>query len=205
MTSFAHLVRTFLSTHQAAAAVEFALIFPVMMMIYFGTVVFTTGFSIDRKLTTAARTVGDLIGRAVTMDCGGLSSTVGAAATMVQPYSPAGMTVLVADVTVKNIGTAASPNLQAKVVWSQARNVTNAAGAQASATVPTAWAPNSVVSPIPTGYAKAGTSFIMIKADQDYVPIFTTSLLGTMKLSKMFNWPVRSTVPTSWTGTTTCP
>ena len=43
------------------AAVEFAIIVPLMLTVFFGTIEVSNGVTIDRKLTLAARTLSDLI------------------------------------------------------------------------------------------------------------------------------------------------
>src|SRR3979409_613262 len=42
------------------AAVEFAMIVPVMLVLFFGTVEFSSGIAVDRKVTLIARTLSDL-------------------------------------------------------------------------------------------------------------------------------------------------
>ena len=191
-------------SEQGAAIVEFALVVPVLITVYFGVVVTTAGFDLNRKVTLAARAAADLTARAQTMTCADVTSNVGAAATILQPYSAAGLTVSLANVVVTNTGTSGSPNLQARVQWSQARKVANASGAQTQASLPAGWALNSIVQPIPSGFAVAGTSFVMAKVDHSYSPALATNLLGTVNLSQSFNWPARNATPSSWSGTTSC-
>src|SRR5579872_7233169 len=42
------------------AATEFAFIVPIMLVMFFGTVEFSSGVAVDRKVTLIARTVSDL-------------------------------------------------------------------------------------------------------------------------------------------------
>jgi Flp pilus assembly protein TadG len=187
-----------------SALVEFALILPLMLTMYFGLVGITPGFDLDRKLITAARTAADLTARATAMSCADVTATFGTAAAMLQPNDPAGLTVAVANVSVTNISTTSTPNLQARVQWSQARTVTNAAGAQAVTTVPAGWAANSIITPIPSGFAVAGSSFVMTSVAKNYVPGLATRLIGTVGLARRLNWPARNATATTWTGTTSC-
>jgi Flp pilus assembly protein TadG len=200
-------IRRFAATASAntdgAAIVEFALILPVMLTMYYGLVTITPGFDLDRKLITASRTVADLTARAASMSCSDMTATFGTAAAMLQPNNPAGLTLAVANVAVTNISTTSTPNLQAKVQWSQARSV-NSVGAQTVATVPTGWAAGSVISPIRGGFAVAGSSFVMASVAKDYVPGLATRLIGTVRLTHVLNWPARNATATSWTGTTSC-
>ena len=42
------------------AAAEFAIIVPVMLVLFFGTVEFSSGVAVDRKVTLVAQTLSDL-------------------------------------------------------------------------------------------------------------------------------------------------
>src|SRR3954463_9305907 len=42
------------------AATEFAVIVPIMLVMFFGTVEFSSGVAVDRKVTLVARTLSDL-------------------------------------------------------------------------------------------------------------------------------------------------
>lgn len=57
------LFRRFLSARSGVAAVEFALILPVMLVLYVGGVEVSQGIAADRKLEALANTVGDLVAR----------------------------------------------------------------------------------------------------------------------------------------------
>src|SRR5690606_8831953 len=55
--------RRFLRDRQAVAAVEFALILPLLLTLYFGTVEAASLYSVDRRVATVASTMADLISR----------------------------------------------------------------------------------------------------------------------------------------------
>ena len=44
----------------AIAATEFAVIVPIMLVMFFGTVEFSSAVAVDRKVTLVARTLADL-------------------------------------------------------------------------------------------------------------------------------------------------
>jgi Flp pilus assembly protein TadG len=187
-----------------AALVEFGLIAPMLVMMYFGLVALAAGFDLDRKVRLAGRTLADLTARATAMSCTDVTATFTAAATMLAPSDPTGMTLAVANVAVTNISTTATPVLQAKVQWSQARRITDAAGAQTVIAVPTGWAANSIINPIPSGFGVVGTSFVMATVTKNYVPPIATQFIGTTPLTRPFNWPARNATATTWSGSTTC-
>ena len=46
---------------RGVAAIEFAMIVPIMLVLFFGTVEFSSGVAVDRKVTLMARTFSDLV------------------------------------------------------------------------------------------------------------------------------------------------
>src|ERR1700753_39497 len=71
------------------AAVEFAMILPVMLVLLFGTVEFSSGVEVDRKVNLIAHTLSDLTSQSPTT---GISDTelgffFSAGATILLPYS----------------------------------------------------------------------------------------------------------------------
>lgn len=55
------LVGRFLRERDANAAVEFALVVPLMLVLFFGTVEFSSGVAANRKVTLATRNLSDLV------------------------------------------------------------------------------------------------------------------------------------------------
>ncbi len=51
------------SDKKGVAAVEFALIFPIMLLLYIGTMEVSIAVSVDRKMARIASSVGDLVGQ----------------------------------------------------------------------------------------------------------------------------------------------
>ena len=49
-----------LADRRGIAATEFAVIVPIMLVLFFGTVEFSSGVAVDRKVTLMARTLSDL-------------------------------------------------------------------------------------------------------------------------------------------------
>ena len=45
---------------RGVAAVEFAMVLPLMLVLFFGTLEFSAGVAVDRKVTMMARTLSDL-------------------------------------------------------------------------------------------------------------------------------------------------
>lgn len=190
--------RRFRAAEDGLGLVEFGLVAPVIVVLYFGLVAVSGALALDRKVSLVDRTVADLLGRATaSMDCANFKDRVGAASAVLAPFDPTGLTVSVASVSVDNAGVA-------KVLWSQARRIAGTAGEQASATVPTEWAAGSTITP-PTGFAVNNSTFFLSRVEKDYRPVVGQGLIGTVHLKRGMSWPIRNSQPVTWTGTTTCP
>ena len=107
------LLRRFRRDRRGVAAVEFALILPFLLLLYLGTIEVSSLYTADRRVTTIAGTVGDLVARTN----GALSTAVltdyfAAAKRIMQPYSLTGLEQVVSVVSVADNGTAT-------VTWSR--------------------------------------------------------------------------------------
>jgi Flp pilus assembly protein TadG len=110
-------LRRFAGNRQGVSAVEFALMLPIMLTLYLGGVELGDGFGINFKSTISARTVADLASQYVTIDNSTMSTILGAATTVVAPYSANNMSVTVSEVTINNKGVAT-------ITWSDSLNGT---------------------------------------------------------------------------------
>src|ERR1700734_3095906 len=69
------------------AATEFAVIVPLMLVMFFGTVEFSSGVAVDRKVTLVARTLSDLTSQSVaTVTDGYLQNVFTASISIMYPY-----------------------------------------------------------------------------------------------------------------------
>jgi Flp pilus assembly protein TadG len=141
------------------AATEFAVIVPLMLVMFFGTVEFSSGVAVDRKVTLIARTLSDLTSQGKCASDATLSNSFAAATSILYPYpaapSASTITELLVDPT----------TLQAKVQWSRSATI-NAAG---TVVLGTGHAVNAVI-PIPTALAVGGTYLIWSEVSYLYTP-----------------------------------
>tara|TARA_R110002020_G_scaffold12525_10_gene45933 strand:+ start:3973 stop:4548 length:576 start_codon:yes stop_codon:yes gene_type:complete len=106
-------VRAFKGSESGIAAVEFALILPIMLLLYIGMAEGSTMISMDRKVQTVSGSVGDLVARSngvITYNT--LDNYVKIAAGIMTPYSSDELVQLVTQVHVDSAG-------KATVDWSQ--------------------------------------------------------------------------------------
>ncbi|SEQ62148.1 TadE-like protein [Faunimonas pinastri] len=181
----------FLQSSGGAVAVEFALILPVLISLWFGMIVFGTGFSISRKTDIAGAALGDLVGRAgtdktnsnytKTLMTTDLSSMFTLVARGLYPYDTTKLKLVVTSIRVQPGGTS-------KVTWSQAYNggTARTVGENGSSLIP-----SSLVAE--AGAADAPVQVIMTETSYPYTPAVGYILTGTVNLGNVsFNTP-RST------------
>jgi Flp pilus assembly protein TadG len=135
------------------AAIEFAMILPIMLVLLFGTVEFSSGVEVDRKVNLAAHALSDLTSQSpvngVTAAQLGFFFSAGAA--ILQPYSSTPLKEVISELYV-------DPNTgNAYVQWSQAfqGGVARAAGSQVT---------------IPTTLAVKGSYLILSEVSYLYKP-----------------------------------
>lgn len=129
-----HRIRTFarhFGRNQAGvAAVEFALIMPFMIILYFGTVEASRALAYDRRLTSAASALGDLVAQTrVSLTTAELNDYFAAARITMVPYDADELQQIVTLVYVDENGAAT-------VEWSYADNGATAHAEDAAYTLP---------------------------------------------------------------------
>jgi Flp pilus assembly protein TadG len=110
-----HLLKRFAHDERAVAVVEFALILPLMLLLYLGSIEASSLLTVDRRIEVIASTVADLVARWNPGDTpfakGDLQDYFTASQGILTPYSTAGLTQVVSFVSVTSAGVAT-------VVWS---------------------------------------------------------------------------------------
>jgi Flp pilus assembly protein TadG len=126
------------SDQRGVAAVEFALLLPLMVTLYLGTAEISQGISADRKVTMTTRTVADLVSQVSAINNAGMTDILNASSSVMAPFSTNGLVVTVTSVNI-------DANSKATVAWSDSFNGT-ARVVGSTITLPTALvAPNSSV------------------------------------------------------------
>ena len=95
------------------AATEFALVVPVMLVLFFGTDEFASGIAVSRKVTLMARTLSDLTSQNTSVNDTQLTNIRNASVAIMTPYSATPVKSTITDLYV-------DPNtLAARVQWSK--------------------------------------------------------------------------------------
>lgn len=106
-------LRKFRIVEQGAAAVEFALILPIMLVLYIGSVEASALISMDRRVQQIAGTLGDLVARNdTTISAAVLQDYFKAAGGLMTPYQTTDLRQVVSQIQVNADGTT-------KVIWSK--------------------------------------------------------------------------------------
>ena len=163
------------STH-GIAAVEFAMVLPLMVLMYLGMVEVTTGKNIERKLVYLARSLADLTGRGSNIDTTEMNNIFGAAAAVMAPYNADSLKMTVTCVAVRPVGTGGA--VEGRVAWSQARRATAR--------------PTNQVVPVPEGFQTPNSSYVLAEVQYPYEPAFGYALTGVITMKQDAPWPIRN-------------
>lgn len=148
----AGLARRFTTNRSGAAAVEFAVIVPMLLTLYIGASDLSIAVTLNRKLQATSATVADLIAQGDSTTKSQLSLTLGVAKALVQPYDSTKLKAVLSSVTVDAKG-------KAKVDWSSAAN-----GATALVKGSTYVLPASLS-------AQLSRSFVVVETGYTYAPL----------------------------------
>jgi Flp pilus assembly protein TadG len=89
MKRLLRLARDLLCSRDGASAVEFALVVPIMLAVYVGTIEASTLISMDRKVQSVSGAVGDLVARAdESLTANQMRDYFRAASGIMLPYQP---------------------------------------------------------------------------------------------------------------------
>src|ERR1700712_368473 len=82
-----HSLRNVARDNSGIAATEFAVIVPIMLVLFFGTVEFSSGIAVDRKVTMMARTLSDLTSQSTSVSSTDMTNFFAASNAIMTPYS----------------------------------------------------------------------------------------------------------------------
>ncbi len=159
---------------RGTAAVEFALIVPILILLYLGSIEAAALFSVDKRVSSISSTVADLVAQWDPESEGALSTGVGGKLTdymnastgIMTPYSTTGLTIIVSLVQVKDNGTT-------KVLWSKANSGT-------AKTVGQPYGDPSIAATTEMNQVSRGGCVIASEVTYSYLPVlgavFTTAI-----------------------------
>jgi Flp pilus assembly protein TadG len=155
------------------AATEFAVIVPIMLVMFFGVVEFSSGVAVDRKVTLMARTLSDLTSQSLSVGSSDMTNFFAASGAIMTPYSSAPIRSTISELYV-------DPNtLVARVQWS-------------NGSFPRAVSSTVV---IPAALAVAGTYLIFSEVSYHYTPAvgYVMAMSGVNLSDTAYTRPRQST------------
>jgi Flp pilus assembly protein TadG len=155
------------------AATEFAVLVPIMLVMFFGVVEFSSGVAVDRKVTLMARTLSDLTSQSTSVASSDMTNFFAASNAIMTPYSPAPTRATISELYI-------DPNtLVARVQWSNGSS------------------PRAVSSTVvvPSALAVAGTYLIYSEVSYRYTPAvgYVMSMSGVNMSDTSYTRPRQST------------
>jgi Flp pilus assembly protein TadG len=160
-----HLRRSahdFSGDRSGLAAVEFAMIVPLVLVLFFGTVEFSSGVAVDRKVTLMARTLSDLTSQNISITDPQLTNIFSASTAIMTPYPAAPTRTTLSEIYVDS-------NNVAKIQWSKAATIANGA-TQATLTTSNRSPGDNVTSLVPPALLVKQTYLIFSEVSYLYKP-----------------------------------
>ena len=162
----------FLADGRGLAATEFAVVVPLMLVMFFGTVEFSSAVAIDRKVTLMARTLSDLTSQSTSVGDTDMTNFFAASTGIMTPYATSPVSATITELYVD------PSTLQAHVQWSKG----SVPRTQKSAVT------------IPTTLAVGGTYLIFSEVSYVYTPSAGYALKSAITLSDVaYTRPRQST------------
>lgn len=155
-------VRRLLNDRSGLAAVEFAMIFPMMVVMFFGVHELSAAISVDRKAALVARTLSDLTSQSASVANTDLVSFGEAAKAIMTPYPGSPLISSVTEVYVDSVTGVA------RVQWSKGLTISTTGVVAIAATAP--HNPGDVVVLPTTLVAAKGTYVIWSEVSYKYTP-----------------------------------
>jgi Flp pilus assembly protein TadG len=155
-------VRGLLNDRSGLAAVEFAMVFPIMVVLYFGVVEFSSAIAVDRKATQVARTLSDLTSQSISVGDADIKNFGEAAKAIMTPYPPSPLVSSITEVYIDSVSGIA------RVQWSKGLTIGVTGDVSIAATAP--HSPGDVVTLPTTLVAAKGTFVIWSEVGYKYTP-----------------------------------
>ncbi len=141
-------VHRFAATTSGMAAVEFAMISPILIMMFFGVAEFSNAYEASTKVTAVASTLADLLAQEKVVCDAEKTAAFGATYSIMYPFPSTAMKLRVSSLIDNGNGTV-------KVAWSEHSNWTD-------------WPDNSPYPEMPPGLVPTGESVLMAEVEYIY-------------------------------------
>lgn len=161
------LLRRFNLSQSGVAAVEFALMVPVMIMVWVGMVVSTDALNADKKVTLLARTLADMTTQMVAVSQADMDSIFKATETVIWPHPSTGMGMRVVAIDIDGSG-------KAFVDWSVVPTDTSIKGSYSTIARCTEF------KALPAGLKIARSYVVLAEVEMNYAASVATQVVNQM-------------------------
>ncbi len=151
-----------------SVAVEAALIFPVLVMMFFGMVEFSQAFTVQRRVQTVASATADLVAQSAIVTTANLIDIASIGAQLMLPFPSTGLTL-----TITSVGEDAQSKIT--VQWSCSWSSLSAS--------PTCTGSGATFTGLPAGLLQPGQSVIIGRTSYTYKPAIAQFLVSAVTLS----------------------
>ncbi|MGN6775690.1 TadE/TadG family type IV pilus assembly protein [Rhizobium sp.] len=123
------ILRRFVRDKDGVGAIEFAILFPVLLMLYLGAFELTVGLNASKRASRSAGSIADIISQQTSVTKSVLAGMPSVAGAIFAPYSTTGLTLKVTGIAIDTTG-------KATVAWSWAQDGTRPYTPGSTVTVP---------------------------------------------------------------------
>ena len=159
------MLKRLFKDRRGSAAVEFAFVAPIMILLYFGLAELTQGMIADRRASHVASTIGDLVAQETQINQTGIDDVFKVGKAIIAPFPASPLSMRVTSVKADALG---SP----KVVWSKT------SGAMTALT--------GTVSGLPVGLIAANESVVMAEVSYIYTSTIQQALPTPITFTQKF-------------------
>jgi Flp pilus assembly protein TadG len=159
-------LRRLVADERGVSAVEFAMVLPLMALMYVGTVEVTNAVAANRKLVAATSAIGDLTGQAQDVLNADMNNIFDATAAVMNPFATGALQLRISQIQIDGAG-------RATVAWSDGRNMT-------------ALTRGASYSGLPAGVRVANTYVIVSEASYAYASPLGSFITGTIAMRETF-------------------
>ncbi len=153
---------------RGTAAVEFAFVAPLMILLYCGLAELTQGMMADRRASHVASTIGDLVAQETQVKQSDMDDVFKVGQAVIAPFPAGTLSMRVTSVVANSSGTP-------QVSWSKS-----------SGSALTALAAGATVSGLPTGLIAANESVVMAEVRYTYTSALQKALPSTLTFNEKY-------------------
>ncbi len=172
-------VQVFAACRSGVAAVEFALVLPVLLAIVFGGYQMAEATSAYRKTTLTAHAVADLTTQYTTMDTADVLNVLNASAQVMAPFATSSLVIVLTEYATSVAGVST-------VTWSKSLNGTPLVA--------------GTIVLLPASVAQVGTSIVQSQVTYSFTPAVAYKLTGPINMSSQLYMSPRSVQSIPYTG-----